>query len=200
LAERRSLRRGANWKGARMRFVVAALCLALSAAPAFADDAKPPAQAGVSIYETLEQVALTEDEIKNYIASLDEMQKAMGDAPADAVEPDAKTMANLEAIAKKYGFRDFNEYNTVAGNLALVLDGVDPETKQYVGADTLIQRSIDETKADKQLTDVDKKSAIADMQAQLKMLTPLKHKENVALALKYYDKLTPATDEKPAAK
>ena len=183
-----------------MRFVVAALCFGLMAAPAFADDAKPAPQAGASVYATLEQVALTEDEIKNYIASLDDMQKAMGDAPADAVEPDAKTMAKLEAIAKKYGFRDFNEYNTVAGNLALVLDGVDPETKQYVGADTLIQRSIDETKADKQLTDADKTSAIADMQAQLKMLTPLKHKENVALALKDYDKLTPPADEKPAAK
>jgi hypothetical protein len=180
-----------------MRVIVAALCLGLLAGPAWAED--PAAPSSASVYAALEQIALSEDQVKHYIASLDDMQKTMGDAPADAAEPDPKTMAKLEAIAKKFGFKDFSEYNTVAGNLAIVLDGVDPETKTYVGADKLLQRSIDETKADKQMTEADKKAAIADMQAQLKSVTTIKYKENIALALKYYDKLNPP-EEKPAAK
>jgi hypothetical protein len=183
-----------------MRALVAAfaLTLGLLATPVLAEDAKPGAAASDSTYGALEQVQLSDDQVKHYVASLAEMQAAMGDAPADAAEPDAKTMAKLEAIAKKYGFKDFNEYNTVGGNLAIVLDGVDPDSKKYVGAEKMIQRSIEETKKDKQMPDADKKAALADLQAQLKNVTQIKYKSNIDLALKYYDQL--GTDEKQPEK
>ena len=183
-----------------MRAFVAgfALALGLLAAPVLADDANPGAAASDSTYGALEQIQLTDDQVKRYVASLPDMQAAMGDAPADAAEPDPKTMAKLEAIAKKYGFKDFNEYNTVGGNLAIVLDGVDPDSKTYVGADTMIQRSIEETKQDKEMSDADKAAALADLQTQLKSVTPIKYKGNIDIALKYYDQL--GTDDKSQAK
>ncbi len=173
-----------------MRAFVAALAvsLGLSAVPALADDPAPAAEG--SVYGALRQVPLTEEQIERYIASLEEMQAAMGDAPADAAEPDAQTMTKLEAIAKKFGFKDFNDYNTVAGNIALVLDGVDPETKSYVGADKLIQKAIGDVGADKNMPDTDKQSALADLRRQLKALTEVKYKENIALVVKRYDKLS----------
>jgi hypothetical protein len=168
-----------------MRLTVAAFVFALAGLPALADDAPAPG----SFYGDLQQAPLTEDQVKNYVAAMPDMQAAMGDAPADAAEPDAKTMAKLETVAKQHGFKDFNEYNSVAGNVALALDGVDPETKTYVGADKLIERSMAEVKADKKMSDADKKSALADLQQQLKSVTPVKNKGNIDLVVKYYDKL-----------
>ena len=175
-----------------MRVVLAALAvsLGLAAAPAFAEGEKPATEASGSNYDQLSQVELTGAEIDNYIASTADMQAAMGDAPADAAEPDVKTMAKLEAIAKKYGFKDFNEYNTIAGNVSLVLDGVDPQSKTYVGADKLIAKSIAEVKADKTMKEADRKAALTELQAQQKAVTPVKFKSNIDLVLKNYDKLT----------
>jgi hypothetical protein len=173
-----------------MRAIVAVLALGLIAAPAFADDAPPPAPAGTeSIYGSLEQTPLTEDQVKHYVASLEEMQTAMGDAPPDAAEPDAKTMTKLEGVARKYGFKDFAEYNKVAGNIAIVVDGVDPDTKKYVGTEKMIERAIDDTKSETQMSDADKKATIADLQAQLKTVTPIKYKGNIDLVLQHYDEL-----------
>jgi len=180
-----------------MRAFVAVLGLSLGwlATPVFAEDAAP-APSVDSVYGSLEQMPLTEDQVKHYVASLAEMQTAMGDAPADAAEPDAKTMTKLEAIARKFGFKDFAEYNNVAGNIAIVVDGVDPDTKTYVGADKMIERAIKDTESEKQMSDADKKATIADLQAQLKTATPIKYKGNVDLVLKYYEQL--GGEEKPA--
>ena len=175
-----------------MRAVIAALAVSLGllASPVLAEDAKPATEAAGSNYDALQQVQLTDAQVTNYITSVPEMQAAMGDAPADAAEPDAKTMAKLEAISKQHGFKDFNDYNTVAGNISLVLDGVDPETKTYVGADKLIAKSIAEVKADKTMKEVDRKAALTELQAQLKAATPVKFKGNIDLVVKNYDKLT----------
>ena len=171
-----------------MRTFVAALTLSLGllAAPVFAEDAAPP----TTVFGALEQVSLSEPQVTNYIDSQAEMQAAMGDAPTDAAEPDARTMAKLEGIARKHGFRDFNEYNTVAGNITMVLDGIDPDTKTYVGADKLIQRSIDDVNADKQMTADEKHAALGDLQTQLKSVTPIENKGNIDRVVKNYDKLS----------
>jgi hypothetical protein len=180
-----------------MRAFIAAFAVSLgiAAAPAFAEGDKPATEDAGSNYDQLTQVELTGPQVDNYIASIGDMQGAMGDAPADAAEPDAKTMTKLEAIAKKYGFKDFTEYNTVAGNISLVLDGVDPQTKAYVGADKLLAKSIAEAKADKQMKEPDRKAALAELQAQQKAITPIKYKGNIDLVLKNYDKLVGADPE-----
>jgi hypothetical protein len=174
-----------------MRVVLAALAvsLGLAAAPAFAEGETPATEAAGSNYDQLTQVELTAAQIDNYIASIGDMQAAMGDAPADAAEPDAKTMAKLETIARKYGFKDFNDYNTVAGNISLVLDGVDAQTKTYVGADKLIEKNIAEVKADKQMKEPERKTALTELQAQQKALTAIKYKGNIDLVVNNYDKL-----------
>jgi hypothetical protein len=173
-----------------MRGIVAALALSLLGPPALAGDAGPAQPAQSAMYADLTQIALSEDQVARYIDAMPEMRAAMGDAPADAPEPDAATMAKLAAIANAHGFRDFDDYNTVAGNLALALDGVDPETKTYIGADKVILKSIAAVKADKTMTEEDRNAALADLQAQLKAVLPVKFKGNIDLVVKYYDKLT----------
>jgi hypothetical protein len=163
------------------------LVFGLLGAPALADEPAPTAN---SVYRTLEQAPLTAEQVQHYIAAMPDMQAAMGDLPADAAEPDAATMVKLGDIARKHGFRDFDDYNTVAGNIALALDGVDPDSKTYVGAKALIEKSIAEVSADKQMNAADKKAALADLQMQLQTEPTLKYQGNVDLVLKNYDKLT----------
>ena len=172
-----------------MRIGVAAvglgIALAFGPAATWADDAAPVSEA-VGDYSALQQIELTDDEVTRYVGSLDDMQKAMGDTAADASEPDDKTMAKLEVVAKKHGFRNFDEYNNVAGNISLVVDGVDPATKSYVGSEKLIQKAIDDVNADKKLSDADKKTAATDLAAQLKAVVPIKYKTNIDLVVKHY--------------
>jgi hypothetical protein len=175
-----------------MRLTLASLGLAfgLLGAPALADDPAPPPTSADSAYRALEQIPLTAEQVKNYIESMPDMQAAMGDLPADAAEPDAATMAKLGEIALKHGFKDFDDYNTVAGNIALTLDGVDPDAKTYVGAKALIERSIAQVRDDKQMSEADKKAALADLEMQLKTVPTIKYQGNIDLVLKNYDKLT----------
>ncbi len=175
-----------------MRILIAALALGLGmAAPAFADDTKPLGDAADSLYAALIQAELTEDQVQRYIGSFGDMSAAMGDdAPQDAAMPDATTMAKLEAIAKAHGFKDFNEYNNVAGNISIVMDGVDPAAKTYVGSEALIRRSIADVEADKQMTAADRQAALDDLQTQLKSVTPIKYKGNIDLVLKHYAELS----------
>ncbi len=173
-----------------MRLILTALCLVVifAGAPARAEIPAPTSRSAGD-YGEIQQIELTEDEVARYVGSLDDMQKEMGDLPADAAEPDANTMARLEAVAKKHNFRSFDEYNNVAGNISLVVDGIDPDSKTYVGADALMRKAIDEVLADSKLSVADKTKAAADLEAQRIMLTPVKYKSNIDLVLKHYGEI-----------
>ena len=146
-----------------------------------------------SIYEGLKQAALTEPLIKQYIAAQKDMEAVFADAPAEAADkPDPKTLARLEAVAKKNHFASYEEFNAVAGNIALVRDGVDPKTKKYVGAEVVLKQTIAETQADAKMTPADKKEALDEMNNELKEVIPLKYPANIDLVLKYYDALAGA--------
>jgi hypothetical protein len=43
---------------------------------------------------------------------------------------------------RRYGFAGYPDYNTVVDNISLVLGGVDPATKKYVGAEAVIKAQI----------------------------------------------------------
>ena len=45
-------------------------------------------------------------------------------------------------MAKKYRFANYGEYDDVAENIGLVMSGIDPETKKYVGPDAVIKKDI----------------------------------------------------------
>ena len=67
-------------------------------------------------------------------------------------------IAKLEEIAKKHKFANYGELDTVAGNIMLVLEGVDPQTKKYIGAEAELKKEIAALQANKQISAEDKKS------------------------------------------
>jgi hypothetical protein len=153
-------------------------------------DQAPPAQAGQP--PQLKQITLSDKQVDGVIAAQKEMNPITDKLP-DNAPPDAKVIAQLEAIAKKNGFASFDEYNNVVDNISLVMGGIDPQTKKYVGSEAVIKSQITQVQADKKMSANDKKQALADLNAALKAPEPqVENKGNIDLIIKNYDKLNDA--------
>jgi hypothetical protein len=148
-------------------------------APAAQDAAPPP----------IKQMALTDKQIEGVLAAAKDMEAATAKLPENQ-QPDAKAMAQLDGVAKKNGFASFDEYSDVTDNIGLVMAGIDPATKKYVGNDAVIKSQIAEVNADKKMSAKDKKDALEDLNDALKNPAPaIQNKGNIDLVVKSYDKL-----------
>jgi hypothetical protein len=161
--------------------------LSTGGALAQAKDAAPAAQPAQA--PQLKQIALTENQVDGVLAAQKEMNPITDKLP-DNAQPDAKVMAQLEGIAKKNGFAGFDDYNNVIDNITLVMGGIDPATKKYVGSEAVIKSQIAQVEADKKMSASDKKQALADLNTALKAPEPqVENKGNIDLIVKNYDKL-----------
>jgi conjugal transfer/entry exclusion protein len=185
------------------RPVLAALSIALlaasvaaistSAAQAQAKDA--PAQAAQDQPPAIKQIALTDKQIDAVLASQKDMDVITDKLPENA-QPDPKVIAQLEAVAKKHGFAGYDDYNNVIDNISLVLGGIDPATKRYVGSEAVIKSQIALVEADKKMNANEKKQALENLNMALKAKEPaIENKGNIDLVVKYYDKLTAVLGE-----
>jgi hypothetical protein len=143
----------------------------------------------VSAQAPVKQMKLTEKQVEGFIAA----HKDMG-AVAEKMEgdkPDPNVQKQLESIARKFGFKDFNDYDDVASNIALVMAGMDPQTKAFTDPPTAIKREIDEVTADKSMPEKERKQALDELNEAMKMAQPIQYPGNIELIKKYYDRLEP---------
>jgi hypothetical protein len=148
-----------------------------------------PAQAAPQELPPVKQMPLTEKQIQGVLAASKDMDTITEKLPENA-QPDAKAVAQLDAVAKKSGFAGYDDYNNVTDNIGLVISGFDPVTKKYVGNDAVIKAQIAQVQADKKMSPKDKKEALADLNDALKMPAPaIQNKGNIDLVAKYYDQL-----------
>lgn len=164
---------------------------AAQAAPAPA--AQPPAQD----VPPPKQIALTDKQVEGVLAAQKDLDAITDKLPETApAKPDPKITAQLDDVAKKNGFANYGEYNDVVENIMLVLSGIDPQSKTYVGPETLIKQQITALQADKKLPAKDKKAALDDLNAALKSPPPaIENKGNIEVVSKYYDKLASAMQD-----
>jgi hypothetical protein len=164
--------------------------------PAPAKQAAPPKQAAAPAPAPLKQVELTEKQIESLLAAQKEMDAVTDKLPEGAADkPDPKLEAQLEAIARKNGFADMNEYSAVYDNVSLVMSGIDPKTKVFTEPPEALKKQIAAVQADAKIPAKDKKAILDDMNGALKALEPVKFPGNVTLVTKYYDKLGPLLQE-----
>ena len=149
------------------------------------------AQEAASPKENVKQIALTDAQIDGFIAAQKEIGPIIIKAP-QGDQPDPKVMEQLEAIAEKYKFANYAEYDDVAENVGLVMSGIDPDTKKYVGPDAVIKKHIAFIDSEK-LAPNDKKAQLDELQSKLKSLPePVKFPANIDLVVKNYDKINAA--------
>ena len=180
-------------------FAVIGICLFVAASgPAAFAQAQAPAETAPGSSgavsdgdRTLRQGTLTDKMIEGVLASqkaFDALAETLPDTAPD--KPDPKVAAQFEAIAKKYGFASYDDYNDVVDTISLVLGGFDPVTKRYVGADNVIRGQIAAVEADKSIPDEDRKQALEQLNDALKApMPPIENKANIEMVAKYYDRL-----------
>ena len=174
------------------------VCLAASTAALSANSAlaqgmqkMAPAQAAPPAGQppAVKQIALTDKQVEGVIAAAKDMDALSEKMPQNG-KPDPKLTAQFEATAKKYGFAGYDDYNGVIDNIGLVMSGIDPATKKYVGGAAVIKAQIAQVQADKKMSAKDKKEALEDLNQALKAPEPaIENKGNIDLVIKYFDKL-----------
>ena len=138
--------------------------------------------------ESVKQIALTETQIESFIAAEKEMAPIIAKAP-QGDQPDPKIMEQLEAVAKKYKFANYAEFDDVDENIGLVMSGIDPDTKKYVGPDAVIKKEIAAIDSEN-LPPNDKKGQLDELQSELKSPPdPVQFPANIDLVVKNYDRL-----------
>jgi hypothetical protein len=136
------------------------------------------------------QIALTEKQVLAFIAAQKDIQpildKIQGSS-ADELPPPIK--AELEAAAKKNGFKDFNDYDEVTTNITMVMTGIDAKTKVFTDPAVAIKEEMQEVTANKDLPAEDKKQTLDELNEALKFAQPIQFPNNIELVRKHYDKI-----------
>jgi hypothetical protein len=114
---------------------------------------------------------------------------------ADPDKPDPKMEAQAAAVAKRNGFASLAEYDDASMNISMIMSGIDPQSRKFTEPPEQIKREIAALKADKSVPEMEKREGLAQLEAALKNAKPIQFKENIALVLKYFDKLAPLIQE-----
>ena len=148
---------------------------------------------GAATAQEVKQIKLTEKHIQSFMGAYNDMVKLYESANPD--KPDPKVEAQAEAVAKKNGFASLDEYDDVSFNIEMIVSGIDRQTKKFTESPEQIKNEIAALKADKSVPEAEKKESLTQLEAALKNARPVQFKENIALALKYFDQLAPIMQE-----
>jgi hypothetical protein len=140
----------------------------------------------------VKQIRLTEKQVQGFISAQKDMVAITEKMSAGSDKPDPKIQAQLEAAAKKQGFKDFDEYDEVAFNISLIMTGIDPQTKKYTEPRAEIQQEIAEITANPTMSAEEKKQVLDQLNQELKAAVPVEYPSNIDLVSQYYDKIEAA--------
>lgn len=138
------------------------------------------------------QMALNEKQIEAVLAAHKDIDAftAKTSPSFSVAQTNANIVAQLDAVVKKHGFASYSDYNIVLDNIGLVMAGMDPKAKTYVGPAVVSKQKIAVVQADKTISVEDKTEALSELEAAAKTpLPPVAHKGNIDLVVKYFDKL-----------
>jgi hypothetical protein len=152
---------------------------------------------GLASAQEVKQIKLTEKHIQGFMAASEDMAKLSDGANAD--KPDPKVEAQAEVVVIKNGFASLAEFDDVSMNISMIMSGIDQQTKRFTEPPEQIKKDIAALKADKSVPEAEKKEGLAQLEAALKNARPIQFKENIALVLKYFDRLAELMQEQGPA-
>jgi len=129
--------------------------------------------------QEVKQMVLTEQHISGFIAAQTDLAAIAGKLQDAGDAPDAALQAELEAIAKKHGFKTFEELDDVASNISLVMAGLDPQSGNYVDPVEALKKELEDIKADTSIPEADKKQLTDELTEAIKSTPTLQFKENI---------------------
>ena len=131
--------------------------------------------------EAIKQIKLTETQVKSFIASQPDLATV---APklqeaGDNIEPALQT--ELDTIAKKHGFANFDELDDVAANISIVMAGLDSKSGEFTEPVEALKKELSDVTADASIPDADKKQLMQELNEAISTTPRLEHIENVEL-------------------
>ena len=138
------------------------------------------------------QIKLSEKHIQGVISAYKDMAKLYEGATD---KPDPRMEAQAATIAKMNGFASLAEYDDAWINISMIMSGIDPLNKKFTEPAEQVKREIAALNANKSIPEGNNEDDLAQLEAELKNTKPVQFKENIALVLKYFDKLAPLMQE-----
>jgi hypothetical protein len=137
------------------------------------------------------QIKLTEKHVEGFIAAQKEMSALLEKIQSAAFsgQVNTKYQAELEAVTKKNGFKNFAEYEAVAANISMVMAAMDPQTGVFADPRTAIKKEIENASADKTIPDREKKALLKELNEALNSAESIEFPSNIELVQKYRDKI-----------
>ena len=167
-----------------LRLTIVAMAVVFASFPTSA-----PARVAVT------QIKLTEKHVEGFIAAQKDMSAVVEKMMQGAVSSstNARYEAELKAITKKHGFKNFAEYEAVAASISLVMAAIDSQTKVFTDPPTAIRQELEEVTAAKNIPKSEKKKLLRSLTLALRAARPIQFPTNVELVQKYYDKIDMTT-------
>lgn len=138
----------------------------------------------------VEQHPLSEKQIEAFIAAQKTISAIVDKIPEDQLDdPNPQLQTTLDQAARKFGFKDYGEYEDIADNIDLIMDGFDEDSKAYVGQEVVLKKQLSEVAADKTMYPRERSEQIKELNELLKAVEPVKFPNNIVVVTKYYDRL-----------
>ena len=168
-----------------LRLTIAAVAVVLANSPTSA-----PAQVAVT------QIRLTENHVERFIAAKKDMSAVVEKMMQGAVfsnGANAKYEAELKAVTKKHGFKNFAEYEAVAASISLVMAAIDPQTKVFTDPHTAIKKELEDVSAETNISSSQKTKLLRSLNLALRAARAIQFPTNIELVQKYYNKIDVTT-------
>src|SRR5262245_57907596 len=139
------------------------------------------------------QIQLTEKQVQGIIAAQKDVSAVFDKIqapPPDELPP--AVLAELDAVAKKHGFRDFNDYDEVLGNITMVMTGIDRKTKAFTEPAAAIKQEIADVTENNTMLAAEQKLMLEELNEAMKPAQPMQFPGNTDLVKKYYDRIDAA--------
>ncbi|WP_195930382.1 hypothetical protein [Hyphomicrobium album] len=131
--------------------------------------------------DPIKQLKLTDAQVKSFISAQPDLATV---APklqeaGDNIAPALQT--ELDEIAKKHGFASFEELDSVAANISIVMAGLDSKSGEFTEPVEALKKELSDVTADASIPDADKKQLMQELTEAISTTPRLEHVENVEL-------------------
>lgn len=174
--------------GFRNLGVLFAIVLAVTAATPLAIAQQSTNEAAEA--ENFEQIQLTDAQVKGYIAAAPKLSELFDRMDSAENNPDPKLDAELEATAKKHGFQNYDELETVGSNISFVMSGFDEESGSFREPLEVLQEELAAVEADASIAAEEKEQLVASIKESIAVTPKLQYPDNVKVVKAHLKALT----------
>jgi len=129
--------------------------------------------------DNFEQVQMTDARVKGYIAASPRLSELFDRMDSAETSPDPKLDAELEAIARKHGFKSYDELENVGLNIGFVLSGINEEDGSFREPLEVLEEELTAVRQDPSLEPEERQQLIASIKETIQLTPKLKYLGNV---------------------